>query len=234
MCGRYSQTLDTKKLAKELGISPSKIPPLKPRYNIAPSQRVACLLHEPQREPEIQVLRWGLIPSWAKDPSIGNQMINARMESLPSKPSFRGPLRNHRCLILADGFYQWKVEGKFKRPYYVHLKSAELCTFAGLWSEWINPTGGNAIRSCTIITGPPNELVATLHNRMPVIVGTESRAAWLIPGNQELDKILAVLKPYPAEKMEIYPVSTVVNSPNNDIPDCIMRNATVALESQQR
>lgn len=147
-------------------------------------------------------------------------MINARMESLTEKPSFRTPLRNSRCLVLSDGFFEWKLEGKRKVPYYVCLKSREPFSFAGLWSSWRSPEG-KEVRSCTIITGPPNELLTPIHNRMPIILPPGLREEWADPLDRDPQTLLSLLRPYPPEEMEAYPVSTQVNSPSFDSPECI-------------
>lgn len=218
MCGRYTLTVDVKKMEEEFQNILPNVPPLKPSYNIAPSRPVPVLLRHP--EPKLDFLRWGLIPSWAKDPEIGNRMINARKETLIEKPSFRVPFKNQRCLVLADGFYEWKGEGLQKIPYYIRLKSGRPFGFAGLWSHWTAPNGGE-IYSCAIITGEPNELLKPIHNRMPMILPKEKRNRWLDPENHDTEELMSFLEPYPAEEMEAHPVSRLVNSPANDTPECV-------------
>ena len=227
MCGRFS--LGKPKLAKvkALRLKEEELSRLKPRYNIAPSQPVATIIGTP--EPHIEPMKWGLVPSWAKDIAIGHKMINARSETLQEKPSFRGLLAHHRCLILADGFYEWHNEGKVKTPYYIRLKTGEPFTFAGLWSEW-NGSDGSALRTCTIITCGPNALMERIHHRMPVILDGVPAAAWIDPALTDKAKLQALLKPFPAAKMELYAVSRLVNSPQNDTeevlkPDPSMNNA---------
>jgi len=171
---------------------------------------------------ELSLVRWGLIPSWAKDPDIGQRMINARAESLAEKPSFRGPLRRKRCLILADGFYEWQtVPGATRKlPIYLRLKSRKVFAFAGLWDRWLDPDGV-ARTTCVIITTAPNALVAPIHDRMPVILPREHYHLWLEPAEQPPEKVLPCLKPYPADEMEAYAVAPLVNNPKVDDPKCV-------------
>jgi len=219
MCGRYTLTVNAEQLAEAFHLPVNEFKSLSPRYNIAPSQPVPILVQ--QQKLTLDIALWGLIPSWAKDPSIGARMINARRESLKEKPSFRGLLRNQRCLVLADGFYEWqKVRGE-KVPHYIHLKSKEPFGFAGLWSHWMSPDGSE-IHSCTIITGPPNDLIAPIHNRMPMILNRESGRRWLDPTVNRPDDLLSLLDVYPAREMNAYPVSRLVNQPENDSPECLL------------
>lgn len=219
MCGRFTLTLDPEQLSD---IFPwASIPPdISPRYNIAPSQPVAVIPNT--GEFGLKFFRWGLIPAWAKDPAIGNRMINARAETLTEKPSFKAALKLRRCLILADGFYEWKqsATGKSKTPMYIRLASKKAFAFAGLWDMWKAPDG-SPIQSCTIITTQPNSLLATIHDRMPVIVPEEDYLKWLTPGEVDSIDISQLLIPYPADAMEAYPVSMTVNNPSNDSPSLI-------------
>ena len=217
MCGRYSLTADEEQVqARFVARIPSGAQTA--RYNIAPTQPVWALVHA--QELRIVALRWGLIPSWAKDKAIGNRMINARAEGIAEKPSFRRALRKRRCLVLADGFYEWKKTGSSKVPYYVRLKSGEPFGFAGLWERWAGPSG-ETIHSCTIITTTPNELMADIHHRMPVIVPREAEERWLDPTVEDPQKVLPLLQPYAEGELEAYAVSTLVNSPRNDMAACI-------------
>ncbi len=216
MCGRFTLSLDPNELQEELGLGlmPTE---LRPRYNIAPTQSVAAITDGVTRD--VAFYHWGLVPGWAKDASIGSRMINARSETLQEKPSFRGAFARRRCLILADGFYEWeKADGK-KKPYFIHLESGKPFVFAGLWEFWRSPDG-NGLNSCTIITCPANEMVSKLHDRMPVIIPMEQQAAWLDPKSQPAS-LQSLLKPYPASQMAMVPVSPVVNNPANDTPDCM-------------
>jgi putative SOS response-associated peptidase YedK len=168
----------------------------------------------------MRLMRWGLVPHWAKDLSVGNRMINARGETVAEKPSFRRAFHERRCLILADGFYEWQREGKRKQAYYVARRDREPFAFAGLWEVWQPPGGGDAVESCTIITTDANELVGEFHHRMPVILDAEHHDLWLDADADE-QSLLELLRPYPADLMEAWPVSDTVNSPKHETPDCI-------------
>ncbi len=218
MCGRITLSKPKKIKAKDLKVPQAEVDRLKPRYNVVPSNPVAAILNEKTRR--IEPLRWGLIPSWAKDETIGARMINARAETIAEKPSFKGLLNKHRCLILADGFYEWAEGPSGKQPYFIHLKSDEAFTLAGLWSHWTNAKG-QEIKTCTIITCGPNSLMEKIHNRMPVILDGKAREAWLDPDNKEGAALTALLQPYSAKEMQAYPVSKLVNSPQNDTEDCL-------------
>ncbi|HEC61303.1 MAG TPA: SOS response-associated peptidase [bacterium] len=220
MCGRFTLTADMNALQESfpwLSIPTG----LEPRYNIAPSQPVAVVPNDGVNQMDFFV--WGLITSWAKDPRIGNRMINARAETLAEKPSFRAAFRRRRCLVLADGFYEWRKDPgiKTKTPMYLHLKSKEPFAFAGLWEIW-HSKDGSEVRSCNIITTQPNSLVQSIHNRMPVILPREAYSKWLKPGEQDPTQLSPLLLPYPAEEMIAYPVSRLVNKPQNDRPQCII------------
>jgi len=219
MCGRFTLTVDPADLKEAFGdfIFPAQFAP---RYNIAPSQPVLAIPNDGKNKADFFL--WGLIPSWAKDPTIANKLINARGETLAEKPSFRGSFKYKRCLIPADGFYEWKAEAgrKTKTPYFIHMKDRKPFAFAGLWDEWNSPDG-NALRTCTIITTAPNALMADLHNRMPVILDKSQFGDWLNPMPQTAENLIHLLQPFPAEKMSAYPVSTLVNAPSNDRAELI-------------
>ncbi|MBN1319034.1 MAG: SOS response-associated peptidase, partial [Anaerolineales bacterium] len=172
---------------------------------------------------QVEFFQWGLIPFWAKDAKIGYRMINARSETLAEKPAFRTAYRRRRCLVLASGFYEWKsIKGqKTKVPYYIQLKNREPFAMAGLWEVWNSPDG-SVIPSCTIITTRPNELVEPIHNRMPVILPSEAYELWLDPAEKKAADLDSLLQPMSSKEMAAYPVSILVNSPNNDTPECIM------------
>jgi putative SOS response-associated peptidase YedK len=169
---------------------------------------------------EFRSFQWGLVPSWAKDPAIGNRMINTRSETAVMKPAFRKPLRERRCLILADGFYEWKREGQRKQPYYIKLRDGEPFAFAGLWDRW-HSLDGQPLETCTILTTAPNELLQPIHDRMPVILPPHAYRLWLDRTMSDAPTVQALLTPYSAEEMTAYPVSTRVNSPANDSPERI-------------
>ena len=220
MCGRFTLSKPKKIKAKDLMVPQSEIDRLKERYNVAPSNQVAAIRNEKERH--IEPIRWGLIPSWAKDEAIGSGMINARAETLAEKPSFKGLLHKHRCLILADGFYEWAKSVHGKQPYFIHLRSGEPFTFAGLWSHWKNPKA-EEIKTCAIITCAPNPLMERIHNRMPMILGDEARDIWLDSKNEDSVILTGLLKPYAEDEMEAYPVSKIVNTPLNDSEACLKR-----------
>lgn len=169
---------------------------------------------------KLTVFRWGLIPSWAKDTSIGNKMINARSETLLEKPSFKAAFKKRRCLILADGFYEWKKTGQEKLPMYIYLKNEKPFAFAGIWETWQSPDG-STMHSCAIITTAPNELMIPIHDRMPAILSKAHIDMWLDTSRVDEKILLNLLNPYPSEEMSVYQVSKIVNSPQNDIPACI-------------
>jgi putative SOS response-associated peptidase YedK len=216
MCGRYTLKTPTGVLAEwfEVEESPSS---LIPSYNIAPTQEVAAVVEEDDKR-KLEMFRWGLIPSWAKDPAIGNKMINARAETVSEKPSFRSAFKKRRCLILADGFYEWQKTDSGKQPFYIHMEDGSPFAFAGLWEDWKN---GEEIRSCAIITTDANDLMSEIHHRMPVILPPENYGAWLDPDFDEKEPLTALLKPYPSDEMEAYAVSRRVNKPSNNEPSVV-------------
>jgi len=220
MCGRFTLTVDPADLQEAF---PQYSFPAegKPRFNIAPTQPVLALPNTPALAADY--FTWGLIPSWAKDPSIGSRLINARAETLAEKPSFRGGYKYKRCLIFADGFYEWKAQPgtKFKIPHFIHLKSGLPFTFAGLWDAWQAPDG-SLVKSCAIITTEPNELMAALHNRMPVILPPSVYEQWLDPAPQKPETLQGLLTQYPTDEMTAHPVSTLVNRPANDRAELVM------------
>jgi putative SOS response-associated peptidase YedK len=219
MCGRFTLTLDSKQIQDAypwLNVPAG----IQPRYNVAPSQPIAVVPNDGKQRLDFYV--WGLIPSWAKDPNIGNRMINARGETLAEKPSFRNAYKRRRCLILADGFYEWKkAEGsKSKIPMFIHLKDRQPFAFAGLWELW-NAPDGSQIYSATIITTEPNSMMKSIHNRMPVILPQSAYEEWLSPGERDSRDLAPLLGPFPPESMQAYAISTLVNSPQNDLPQVI-------------
>ena len=220
MCGRFTLTAGPEDL--QAAFPGLQIPSgsLEPRYNIAPSQPVAVIPNT--GENRLDFYTWGLIPSWAKDPTIGNNLINARAETLIEKPAFRSAFRRRRCLIPADGFYEWQVipGQKTKVPTFIHLQPFLPFALAGLWEIWHAPDGSE-IRSCTIITTQPNSLMQLIHNRMPVILPPHTWQQWLEPRESDPARLAALLQPYPAEQMTSHPVSSLVNSPANNRPECI-------------
>mgnify|MGYP000500527215 CR=1 FL=1 len=215
MCGRFVLFCSVNKITQEFAVLPENFA-FSPNYNIAPTQEILIVVAEGERS--LIKCRWGFIPPWAKDPNIGYKMINARAETVAEKHTFKAAIRSHRCLVVADGFYEWKKEGKEKKPLYIHFKSGRLLGFARLYSYWQSPEDG-LICTCTIITISANHLIEPIHNRMPAIISADSREAWLDPEIQNEKRILPLLSPYSAEDMEAYYVSPLVNSPRNDLPD---------------
>lgn len=228
MCGRFTLASDAEALNQTFFDFAGPMD-LSPRYNISPTQDVAVIANIPtdtgerQEAGQVEFFHWGLIPSWAKDPKIGNRMINARSETLSEKPSFRNAYKRRRCLILADGYYEWKkIPGdRLKQPIYIRLKSQKPFALAGLWEVWQTDRMDEPLRSCTIITCPPNTLLEEIHHRMPVILPQDVYAEWLAPNQQSTDTLQPLLMPYPDEEIEAYPVSRFVNRPTNDSPECI-------------
>ena len=223
MCGRFAFRASRKRLKEEFDLPGPEdaLPELPARYNIAPGTDIAAIRQRPESPRELAMLRWGLIPSWAKDKKTGYRMINARAESVMKKPAFRNAFRYRRCLIPASGFYEWQKTGGKKQPWFITLKDTDLFAFAGLWERWKNPEDeSEVIESCTIITTDSNELVRPLHDRMPVILEKPHYGRWLsrqTPG----EELRALLRPLPPDKTTAWPVTPRVNSPANDSPECV-------------
>ena len=218
MCGRYSLTSKLNNLQARFDFEAGNLV-YRSRYNVAPTQEVLAVVNDGRNRAGF--LRWGLVTSWAKDPRIGSRMINARAETVAEKPAFRQALRKRRCLVLADGFYEWKKEGGAKVPMYIASRSREPFGMAVLWETWKTPSG-EPLHSCTIITTSANSLMEPIHDRMPVILTQEAEAAWLDRGIDDPVALTRLLVPYPAPELEAYPVSTLVNSPSNDTPECLL------------
>ncbi|MEA5594211.1 SOS response-associated peptidase [Rivularia sp. UHCC 0363] len=218
MCGRFTLTAEADEIREVFEISDTSNYEWEARYNIAPTQTVAAVLYNSDKQRELRSLYWGLIPSWAKDTKIAAKLINARAETLAEKPSFRSAFKRKRCLVLADGFYEWKRIEKKKQPYYFQLQNKQPFAFAGLWEQW-HPDDEN-ITSCTIITTDANKVLQPIHHRMPVMLQQQDYERWLDP-LQETEILQQLLQPYPAEEMSAYAVSTKVNNPLHSSPDCI-------------
>jgi putative SOS response-associated peptidase YedK len=221
MCGRFTLRTPLKRVAELFDAAADDwAAGARPRYNVAPTQTIAAIrLNEAHRGRELVPLVWGLVPHWADDPAIGNRMINARAETLASKPAFRDAFRRRRCLIIADGFYEWQKRDGGKQPYYLRLKDELPFAFAGLWDR--ADKLATPLESCTIITTDANELVRPLHDRMPVILDEEGCRQWLEAAEVDAEVLQSILRPYAADRMVAYPVSTAVNSPRRDGPECI-------------
>ncbi|MBC7771502.1 MAG: SOS response-associated peptidase [Pyrinomonadaceae bacterium] len=225
MCGRYTHRIFWNELHRLMELTTPVQLPI--RYNIAPTQTAPVVRiddRERSRSRSLAMLRWGLLPSWARDIKVGSSLINARAEGIESKPSFREAFRRQRCLVPASGFYEWKrlANGKVRQPYYISTADQKPIAFAGLWESWHNTSHqGEPVETFTIITTTPNEMMAPLHDRMPVILDPQDFPSWLDPGNKDTAGLLALLRPYPAELMQSHPVSPRVNSPAFDDPSCI-------------
>jgi putative SOS response-associated peptidase YedK len=223
MCGRFTLVTAEQDLAVQFNLP--EVPALEPRYNIAPTQPVAAVRITPEADQrELVMLRWGLVPFWADDPKIGARMINARSETVAEKPAFRAAFRRRRCLVLADGFYEWQKQNGAKQPYYIQMADRGAFAFAGLWELWKRKGDDDdeiVVESCTVLTTQPNALVRDVHNRMPVILKPEDYELWLDPQVQDADVLKPLLGVYPAEQMAAYPVSRWVNKPQHDDPACI-------------
>ncbi len=219
MCGRFALFSPEDILAAMFGVEGDRFPAAS--YNIAPSRDVAAVRIAPEGRArrELARLRWGLIPSWAKDPTIGNRMINARVETVPDKPAFRSAFRRRRCLVPADGFYEWQKAGSRKQPYFVRMADGKPFAFAGLWERWEGP--GGDVSSCTLLTTEANDLLAPIHDRMPVILSPAEFDAWLDPETQDPRKLLPLLRPCPPGLLTAFPVRALVNNPAADDPRCI-------------
>ncbi|MCA0753958.1 SOS response-associated peptidase [Paenibacillus sp. N4] len=216
MCGRYTLTVTLEELMVRYMIDETMVPFHRPKYNVAPSQMVLSVVNDGKGN-RLGELKWGLVPPWANDPKIGFQMINARSETAAAKPAFGKPLRRKRCLIPADGFYEWKATASGKQPMRIVLKGGGIFSMAGLYESWLSPDGAK-ISSCTILTTAPNALVAPIHDRMPVILRREDELLWLDRSVTDTDTLLPLLQPYDSEEMTAYPVGKAVGSVRND--DC--------------
>jgi len=217
MCGRFRLTRSQKYLEEHF-LAYGEV--ARPRYNIAPSQPVTTIRQDASKPVRtLSTMRWGLVPSWAKDMSMGYKTINARAETVATTASFREPFKSQRCLIPADGFYEWQRNGKGKQPYCFEVHDSEVFAFAGLWDKWKNPEG-EIIESCTILTTTPNALLSDIHDRMPVILRADNYDLWLDPGFRNTGTVSAMLIPFDPTVMRRYPVSTRINSVENDDADC--------------
>jgi putative SOS response-associated peptidase YedK len=223
MCGRYKLSRRKQVVEEYFDTAVSDEPDWSPRFNIAPTQPIPVIRQHP-KEPirQLSLMRWGLIPSWVKDSSGAARMINARAETAATLPAFREAMKSRRCLIPADGFYEWKRDGKTKQPYCFEVGGGELFAFAGLWGHWKDATG-NWIKTCSILTTAPNIVTAPVHDRMPVILDPDGYDLWLDPGMQKVDAASEMLKPYDARLMRSYPVGTRVNHVANDDEECSAR-----------
>jgi putative SOS response-associated peptidase YedK len=211
VCGRFTLRTPANVLIKQFGLDDF---PSRPRYNIAPTQTVPVIRADNRKQ--VSMMRWGLIPSWATDPKIGYSMINCRSETAATKPAFRSAIKRRRCLILADGFYEWRKEGKTKQPIYIRRADERPFAFAGLWEAW--DKGSEPIESCTIMTTAANDMLKPLHDRMPVILASGDYDAWLDPATTE---IAYLYESIPPDELTMYPVNPIVNNARNETPECV-------------
>ena len=216
MCGRFAQKSPAKKVTSKFKVE--EVPPLAERYNVAPAQAV-LVVREGADAREATFLKWGLVPRWAKDPAIGNKLINARAETVAEKPSFREAFARRRCLVPVDGFYEWSRRGDRKRPFYFHMRDGEPFAVAGLWEVWEGD--GVRLETCTLLTTEANTLLAPYHERMPVILGPEAYDLWLDAEVRRSEWLRPLLRPYPEGEMSAHAVSLLVNSPSHDDPRCV-------------
>jgi len=212
MCGRFAQRSDPKRLAQEFKVA--EVPPVEARYNVAPTQKILAVRQSATGR-EMTFFKWGLVPAWAKDTSMGARLINARSETVREKPSFREAFKRRRCVIPADGFYEWRREGSKKQPFFFRMRDERPFGFAGLWERWEMEGRDQAINSCTILTTEANEVLRPMHDRMPVILHPDDYSLWLEGDERERALLGELLRPYPAGEMIGYPVSALVNSPGN-------------------
>ena len=216
MCGRFALKTPTSELASHFKLDEAV--EVAPRYNIAPGTDIPTIRHSPEGKRVMHLLRWGLVPHWAKDPSIGSKLSNARGETVAEKPSFRDAFKRRRCLVPADGFYEWKAEGRVKEPYYFSMKNGEPFALGGVWESWRAPNG-DILRTCCLITTEPNEIMLPVHDRMPVIVSSENCGQWL---EGEADDAQAILKPYPTDEMQVWAVSKRVSRSGEEGADLVL------------
>ena len=219
MCGRYTITVSLEELMLRYWIGDTNVPFHRPKYNVAPGQMIMAIVHDGEKN-RLGELKWGLVPSWADDPKIGNKMLNARAETVWEKPAFKKLVQRKRCIIPADGFYEWQKRDSGKQPMRIAHRDRSLFSMAGLYDTWMSPDG-NKLSTCTILTTEPNELMAPIHNRMPVILGQQDESSWLDRSFQNQHHLNALLRPYPAELLEAYPVTAAVGNVNTDDPFCI-------------
>lgn len=216
MCGRFTLRTPANAIATLFDLE--HVSELRPRYNVAPSQPIAAVRQNRSRQREFVMLHWGLIPFWADDPKIGYRTINARAETVATKPSFRAAFKKRRCLVIADGYFEWKKRDGKKQPYFFHMNDDRPFAFAGLWEHWEGDDG--TIESCTILVTEANARQKPIHDRMPVILSPQDYDAWLDP-DVDGKRVEPLLRPYPHDDLDTYPVSTTVNKPQNDVEECV-------------
>jgi putative SOS response-associated peptidase YedK len=220
MCGRFAFYSPHEAIAQLFGLMDA--PEVEPRYNIAPTQFIPAVRHDEAAARRLALLFWGLVPSWAKDKSIGARMINARGETLREKPAFRNAFKRRRCLVLADGYYEWQAHAQGKQPYLIRMRSGAPFAMAGLWETWREGESNEALDSCAVVTTSPSASLAHIHDRMPVILPPEKYDFWLDRRNEDVEALSRLLVAYPADSMDAFPVSKRVNNARNDDPGLIL------------
>jgi putative SOS response-associated peptidase YedK len=225
MCGRFVSVSSPALIAERFGVDEVALESHEADYNVTPRAEIYVVRERSDHRRQLGLLRWGLVPSWAKDVKIGDRMINARAETVAEKPSYRSALLKHRCIIPADGFYEWKRTSGAKQPMFIHRRDGEPLAFAGLWAAWHDPTKpeGEWLRTCTIITTKANAAVEQIHDRMPVVLPEAAWDRWLDPDCRELDVVRGLLVPELADAFDVYPVSDAVNRPVNNGPELVRR-----------
>ncbi len=213
MCGRYAFFSPAEAVKRTFALD--EVPALEPRYNISPTQSVPAVRAAEEGHRTFAMLHWGLVPKWAKERAIGNRMINARSETLAEKPSFRDAFRKRRCLVVANGWYEWQVAPGGKQPWFIRLRNSESFAFAGLWERWKDPADGALLESCTIVTTDASPSIRKIHERMPVVLGAPDWARWLDTAFSDTDKLAELLRPYEPKELQAWPVSRLVNAPKN-------------------
>lgn len=226
MCGRFVSATPIKKLVEQFLVEDVAVDQHDPSWNVAPTAEVLAVAASSEGIRRLGTFKWGLVPSWAKDPSIGNRMINLRAETVSEKPSFRRTLAKHRCIIPVDGFYEWKhmEKGRKKQPFFIRSRDGTVLALAGLWEAWKDRAEQDDewLRTCTIVTTTPNKLLAPIHDRMPVVLPPEAWDTWLDRENDDVDTLAALLQPAPDDLLELYPVGTDVNNVRNDSDQLVM------------
>jgi putative SOS response-associated peptidase YedK len=220
MCGRYTITVTLEELMVRYMIDETMVPFHRPKYNVAPGQQVLAVIQGSGGKNKLGELKWGLVPPWADDAKVGYMMINARSETAASKPAFKGPLQRKRCILPADGFYEWQKTERGKQPMRITLKTRSVFSLAGLYETWTSPSG-EKLSTCTILTTRPSKIVAPIHDRMPVILKPEQEAVWLDREQQDIPYLMTLLEPFPSEQLEAYPVGASVGNVRNDDPSLI-------------
>ena len=221
MCGRYAFFSPAEAVRRTFALD--DVPDLEPRYNVAPTQSVPAVRAVEEGARALSLLHWGLVPKWAKERAIGNRMINARAETLAEKPSFREAFRKRRCLVLADGWYEWQVAAGGKQPWFIRMKDARPFAFAGLWERWKDPADGSTLESCTIVTTDASASIRKIHERMPVVLAEQDWDRWLDTAFSDTETLAGLLRPFDPAALEAWPVSRQVNAPKNQGAELIAR-----------